>query len=97
MVSPVALPPGRLKLSTSPSLTGSPPTPNTIGMVDVARLAARGEGSPPTATSTLTPRRTSSAASAGRGTVLTARPPVFDQQILALNVAAFGQTAAERC
>jgi hypothetical protein len=39
-VTPVTLPPGRLKLSTRPALTGSPPTPNTIGMVAVAAFAA---------------------------------------------------------
>src|SRR5262249_34261457 len=33
MVTPVALPPGRLRLSTRPSLTGSPNMPNTIGIV----------------------------------------------------------------
>src|SRR5262249_55756725 len=31
MVTPVALPPGRLRLSTKPSLTRSPNMPNTIG------------------------------------------------------------------
>ena len=31
---------GPTKLSTRPSATGSPPIPNTIGVVDVARLAA---------------------------------------------------------
>jgi hypothetical protein len=65
-VTPVTLPPGRLKLSTKPSLTGSPPIPNTIGIVDVARLAARGEGSPPMAVSTSTRRLTRSAAMAGK-------------------------------
>ena len=37
---PVALPPGRAKLATIPSLTGSSPTPKTIGIVAVAALAA---------------------------------------------------------
>ena len=37
-VTPVTLPPGRLKLSTRPALTGSPPIPNTIGIEDVALL-----------------------------------------------------------
>ena len=65
-VIPVTLPPGRLKLSTKPSLTGSSPMPNTIGMLAVARLAARGDGSPPTAVSTFTRRLTRSAAISGR-------------------------------
>ena len=37
---PVALPPGRARLATRPSLTGSSPTPKTIGIVAVAALAA---------------------------------------------------------
>ncbi len=37
---PVMLPPGRLRLATSPSLTGSPPVANTTGNVVVAALAA---------------------------------------------------------
>src|SRR2546430_4448724 len=40
---PVALPPGRAMLATRPSLTGSSGTPNTIGIVEVAALAARSE------------------------------------------------------
>src|SRR5262249_4442138 len=65
-VTPVTLPPGRLKLLTSPALTGSPPIPNTIGIIAVADFAASPEGSPPAATITATCRPTRSAASAGR-------------------------------
>jgi hypothetical protein len=39
-LNPVALPPGCDQLSTSPILIGSPTLGNTIGMVDVWRLAA---------------------------------------------------------
>src|SRR5262249_33867178 len=38
-VTPVMLPPGRFKLATSPSLTGSVPAPKTIGIVVVADFA----------------------------------------------------------
>src|ERR1019366_1730707 len=55
-LTPVALPPGRLILSTRPIFTGSPPVMNTNGIEDVAPLAASAEGSPPVATSTDTPR-----------------------------------------
>src|SRR5262249_56125890 len=41
---PVALPPGRARLATRPSLTGSSPTPKTIGIVVVAVLAASEAG-----------------------------------------------------
>src|SRR5262249_47826471 len=37
---PVTLPPGRARLATRPSLTGSSPMPKTIGVVAVAALAA---------------------------------------------------------
>src|SRR5262249_37487775 len=38
-LTPVIFPPGRLRLGTSPSSTGSPPVRNTIGSIDVAGLA----------------------------------------------------------
>jgi len=41
---PVALPPGRARLATRPSRTGSSPTPKTIGIVVVAALAASAAG-----------------------------------------------------
>ena len=46
-VAPVTLPPGRLRLATRPSVTGSLPLAKTIGTVVVAALAA---GSPQTTT-----------------------------------------------
>src|SRR5262245_15995028 len=64
MKEPVAFPPGRFKLATKPSLTGSPAT-NTIGIIEVACFAATADASPPVATSTFTRRCTNSAASAG--------------------------------
>jgi hypothetical protein len=62
---PVILPPGRLRLATMPSLIGSPPMLNTIGIVLVAPLAASGAGAPPCATIRDTGRPTSSVAIAG--------------------------------
>jgi hypothetical protein len=38
--TPVTLPPGRLRLATRPVLTGSTPVTATIGIVEVAVLAA---------------------------------------------------------
>src|SRR4051794_6223482 len=46
-VVPVMLPPGRLRLETSPKRTGSPPIVNTIGIARVAACAARAEGTSP--------------------------------------------------
>ena len=62
---PVRFPPGRARLATRPSLTGSSPTTKTMGIVVVAALAADAARMPPIATITATWRRTSSAASAG--------------------------------
>ena len=39
-ITPVKLPPGRLRLATRPSRTGSLPVANTTGMVVAAALAA---------------------------------------------------------
>ena len=47
--TPVKLTPGRLKLLTRPSSTGSEPIMNRIGIVDVASLAAAASAMPPAA------------------------------------------------
>jgi len=65
---PVRLPPGRAKLETRPSLTGSSPELKTMGIVVVAALAANAGGGL-NATITATRLRTSSAASAGSWSV----------------------------
>ncbi len=63
--NPVMFPPGRARLATNPLPTGSGSCAMTMGIVEVASLAARvAVGPAVTMTSTL--RRTSSAASAGR-------------------------------
>ena len=62
----MTLPPGRLRLTTRPDLTGSTsPLLKTIGMLEVTFLAASGEVLPPNAAITATWRWTKSAASAG--------------------------------
>jgi len=57
--------PGQLMLATRPALTGSSPTLKTIGIVEVAALAARARGGLPGTAITATLRRTRSAASCG--------------------------------
>jgi len=92
-VTPVALPPGRLKLATRPSATGSPPIPNTIGIVDVGRergrLSASGRehGHSPGYQFRRHGRQEIVAA---------ARPAELDGKILTLNVSTLGQTSGER-
>ena len=44
VVMPVTLLPGRFRLVTSPTATGSAPIENTIGMIVVAACAASAEG-----------------------------------------------------
>ena len=63
---PVALPPGRARLSTRPNLTGFSAKPKTIGIVAVAALAASVATLLPGVAITATFRRTRSAISAGR-------------------------------
>src|SRR6267143_5745266 len=58
---PVMLPPGRARLDTNLRARGSVQGQNTIGMVEVARWAAKDDGFD-TATSTSTLRRAKSAA-----------------------------------
>jgi len=49
MVTPVRLPPGRLRLLTRPNSTGSTATAKTTGIELVAAFAANAEGVPPSA------------------------------------------------
>jgi hypothetical protein len=53
LVTPVRLPPGRFKLATSPTSTGSTATLKTMGIVVVAAFAANAEA-PPAAAITAT-------------------------------------------
>src|SRR5262249_45754164 len=62
-LTPVAFPPGRLRLATKPCITGSPPVTNTIGTVVFADFAASAEGVFPTIKATCW--RTKSATRAG--------------------------------
>lgn len=65
VVTPVALPPGRFRLATSPAATGSVPVANTIGIFVVAALAANAPRVVPSAVITVTCRLTKSPAKAG--------------------------------
>ena len=91
---PVALPPGRARLATRPSLTGSSGTLKAIGIDWVAAFAASAAELPEVAI-TLARRRTRSAASAGNRSNCAARHAMFDRHVLAFDMAGFGETAAE--
>ena len=79
-LTPVALPPGRLRLATRPCATGSAPVPKTIGMLEVAALAASAPAVLAGAAITATCRRTRSE---------------FDGHVAALDVSSSAQTLAE--
>ncbi len=64
--SPVTLPPGRDRLATRPVATGSPATAKTIGMTDVACLAARITAVPDVTMRSTLRRMNSAAISAAR-------------------------------
>ena len=93
-LTPVTLPPGRLRLATRPSPTGSPPVIKTIGTVVVAALAARAAGTLPTIRATC--RRRRSATSAGNRSGWFSVRAVLDRDVLALDVPFFLQALAER-
>jgi hypothetical protein len=69
-VIPVMLPPGRLRLGTRPSATGSVPEEKTIGMVEVAALATTAAAVLPGVAISVTLRRIRSAAIAGSSSFL---------------------------
>ena len=73
-LTPVTLPPGRLRLATKPALTGSPPIVKTIGIVVVAALAAKIELPPPVAAITATLRRDQIGRKCRQSIVLVSRP-----------------------
>ena len=82
-LTPVTLPPGRLRLATRPSLTGSPPVAKTIGTVVVAALAASAPGVLPTITETC--RRSKVGHETGQPVELVVGVPLLDRDVAALD------------
>ena len=68
--------PGRARLATRPSLTGSCARPKTIGIVAVAALAARAPSPKPGVVITATRRRTSLSDERRQAVVLAIQPVV---------------------
>ena len=93
---PVALPPGRLKLATRPSLTGSSPMPKTIGIVVGRSFCGKRSGVLPGVAITATRRWTKSAMSAGRRSYWPSSPVVFHRHVLAFDITGFVEALAER-
>src|SRR5262249_36282271 len=86
-LTPVTLPPGRLRLATRPSLTGSPPVVKTIGIVVVAALAAIADW----VGVMRSDHRHLTAYQIGcevwQSIVLVQRPAILDRHVLALDIA----------
>ena len=85
---PVALPPGRLILATRPNLTGSSIVMKTMGIVEVAVLAASAETVSPVITAEISRQHR-------QPIIMTLRPAIFDGDILALDIACFGNAVAK--
>src|SRR5215470_17285449 len=87
-VTPVTLPPGRLRLAMRPSLTGSPPVTKTIGIVVVADLGYNCRGDVMRSDHRhLTAYQIG--CEVGQSVSLVLRPAILDHDILALDVAGF--------
>src|SRR5262249_57846517 len=95
-VMPWIIPPGRLRLATSPSATGSPPIVKTIGSVVVARLAARAVGSPPVEAITANLTLDQLSRQHRQSVALTLCPAPFDRNISAFRIASFIETLPKR-
>src|SRR5262249_8637915 len=93
LLTPVILPPGRLRLATNPPTTGSPMNTATIGVVLVAVDATFAVMSPPTDTSTVCCGQKITSLP-GQALVMTVCPAVVDGDILPFDYAVFGQTFA---
>ena len=95
VVNPVMLPPGRAKLSTRPSATGSPPPKKTIGIVRVALLAARASFDP--GRDQYVNLETDQLIRQGREPIeLIISASVLESYVLTLNIANFTELSPER-
>jgi hypothetical protein len=94
-LTPVRLAPGRARLATRPSRTGSSATMNMSGAVAVAAFAAKMAAVLPPASITATCRRMSSAISFRHAIELIFRPAVDDRGVVAFHIAGFCEALAE--
>src|SRR5262245_31108100 len=93
LLTPVRLPPGRARLATRPSLTGSSLRRDTMGMLAVAAFAGRAAGV--FTAITFTRCRTKSAASSGSRSKLILTPAVHDRDVFSFDKASILQAPME--
>src|SRR5204862_7972770 len=86
-VTPVRLPPGRARLATRPSATGSPQPVKTIGIVEVAAFAARDCGITTARRDHVDFAVDEIGGHCREPAVATLRPPVFGQHVLSIDEA----------
>src|SRR5262245_21966568 len=86
-LTPVTLPPGRFMLATRPNFTGSAPIANTIGMLEVAALAASAAAVAPPVAITANPPGDQVGRERRQPVELIVRPAVFNGDVPALDEA----------
>jgi hypothetical protein len=96
MLTPVALPPGRLRLATRPSFTGSSPVLKTIGMVEVAAFCSESRGLPAGGNDHRHADIYETGRQSGQAIVMTLGPAKRDVYIVALDVTRFFQAFSKR-
>ena len=94
-VMPVTLPPGRLRLATSPCWTGSLPFAKTIGMFAVADLAAIAETHAAGGKDHIDRKIDEFGRERRQSIVLTLCPAVFDRTFWPLDIAGLVQAPAK--
>ena len=87
-LTPVRLPPGWLRLATSPSFMGSPPTSKTMGTVVVGVLCSDGRRRR-NCQNHVHPGTNEICGHCWQPVILTVRPPIFDRQVLTFRKAGF--------
>ena len=95
-VTPVMVPPGRFKLATRPSSTGSVPSVNTIGMVVPVFLASIAALVPPRRDEHRDPAADQVGQQRRKLIELAAGPALLDPQVLALDVTCFFEPLKKR-
>src|SRR5262249_50719687 len=95
-LTPVTLPPGRLRLATRPRLTGSSLLVKTIGIVLVAAMATSAELLPPVCRDHTYLRRNKTSRERRQPIQSSLRPAIFDRDVLTLDVTDLVQATPER-
>ena len=94
-VAPVILPPGRLRLATTPCLTGSSVITKRIGITDVAAFTASAVLGPPPDMRTGYAALDQLGCKCWQAVKVAVRPPVLDRHVLCRDVAGFSEASSK--